>query len=210
MNKSLLLVLAVIVCVSPVPLYAAEKMQVAVLDLKPREVSKIVTGAVSDIIRSEMVKTGLFTVVERAQMNEILKEQGFQMTGCTDQACAVQVGKLLSARKILVGEINRVGKAFMITVRIVDVEKGVSEFAANEKAENEDVLDKAGAGITRKLAQNIVEGNKEYFVERKTRSGYYTRATCRAGGSFTRTGTRRAMCFWGASPCRPVSRCSAT
>ncbi|HPV98654.1 MAG: Curli production assembly/transport component CsgG [Spirochaetes bacterium ADurb.BinA120] len=184
MNKSLLLVLAVIVCVSPVPLYAAEKMQVAVLDLKPREVSKIVTGAVSDIIRSEMVKTGLFTVVERAQMNEILKEQGFQMTGCTDQACAVQVGKLLSARKILVGEINRVGKAFMITVRIVDVEKGVSEFAANEKAENEDVLDKAGAGITRKLAQNIVEGNKEYFVERKTRSGYYTRAIVPGWGQF--------------------------
>jgi hypothetical protein len=156
--------------------FAAEKMQIAVLDLHPKGVSKIVSGAVSDIIRSEMVKTGLFAVVERSQMDEIMKEQGFQMTGCTDQSCAVKVGKLLSAKKILIGEINKIGKAFMITVRIVDVEKGLSEFAANEKAETEDVLDKAGMNITRKLSENIVEGNKEFFVVRKTRSGYYLRS----------------------------------
>lgn len=82
------------ICTVCVPAFPAEKMQVAVLDLQPKGISKILAGAASDIIRSEMIKTGLFTVVERGQMNEIFKEQGFQMTGCTDQACAVQVGKV--------------------------------------------------------------------------------------------------------------------
>lgn len=164
--------------------YAAEKMQVAVLELQPKGVSKVVAGAVSDIVRSEMVRTGLFVVVERGQMDEILKEQGFQMTGCTDQSCAVKVGQLLSAKKILIGEVNKIGKAFMITVRIVDVEKGTSDFAASEKAENEEALDKAGASITRKLADNIVGGNKEYFVEKKSPAGYYLRSIVPGWGQF--------------------------
>lgn len=67
------------------PLFAAEKMQVAVLDLQPRGVSKIVTGSASDIIPSDVVKTGLLTVMEPAQITENLKQWGSQMTGCTDK-----------------------------------------------------------------------------------------------------------------------------
>jgi len=154
----------------------AEKMLIAVIDLEAKGVSKIVSGAVTDIIRSEMVKTGLFTVVERTQMAEILKEQGFQMTGCTDESCAVKMGKLLSAQKILVGEINRVGEALMITVRIVDVEKGTSDHSASQKSLTEDEVDVAAVELTKNLATSIVEGNAEYFVQKKTYTGYYARA----------------------------------
>lgn len=167
-----------------VPTYSAEKMIIAVLDLQPKGVSRIIANAVSDILRSEMIKTGMFTVLERAQMNEIMKEQGLQMTGCTDSACAVKVGKLLSAKKMLMGEINRVGKAYIITVRIVDVEKGVSEFAANEKALSEDVLDKASVNITRKLAANIIEGHEELFITKKSAMGYYMRSIVPGWGQF--------------------------
>lgn len=187
-----------IVLLAHIPSFAADKMQIAVLDLQPKGVSKLVAGAASDIIRSEMVKTGLFTVVERGQMNEILKEQGFQQTGCTDQACAVQLGKLLSAKKILIGEVTKVGNSIIITVRIVDVEKGTSEFAANEKAGNEDMLDKAGENITRKLAQNIVEGNPEYSVQRKTVSGYYARSIVPGWGQFYADQDTKGYVFMGA------------
>jgi len=156
--------------------FAAEKMQIAVLDLQPKGVSNLVAGAVSNIIRSEMVRTGLYVVIERGQMDEIFREQGLQQTGCTDQACAVQLGKMLSARKILLGEVTKMGASIMITVRIVDVEKGSSDFAAKEKAENEDALDRAGENITRKLSQNIMGKTPGYSIESKTRTGYYTRS----------------------------------
>lgn len=175
----------------------AEKMPIAVIDLKAKGVSKIVSGAMTDLIRSEMVKTGLYTVIERSQMDEILKEQGFQQTGCTDQSCAVQLGKILSAKKILLGEINKMKETILITVRIVDVEKGVSEYSANEKAESEDVLDAAAKKLTRNLSLNIVEGNEDFFIERKTESGYYTRGLVPGWGQFYAEKTLKGGIFLG-------------
>jgi hypothetical protein len=153
------------------------KMRIAIVDLIPKGSSKIIAEAVTNLIRSEMIDTGLFTIVERSEMKEILKEQGFQQTGCTDQSCAVQLGKLLSANKILVGEVTGVGKGFIITVRIVDVEKGVSDFSANEKADNADVLDKSVVTLTTTMVERItgVRGAK-ITIEQETKFGYYTRA----------------------------------
>jgi hypothetical protein len=153
------------------------KMRIAIVDLTPKGSSKIIAEAVTNLIRSEMIDTGLFTIVERSEMKEILKEQGFQQTGCTDQSCAVQLGKLLSANKILVGEVTGVGKGFIITVGIVDVEKGVSDFSANEKADTDDVLDKSVVTLTRTMVERItgVRGAK-ITIEQETKFGYYTRA----------------------------------
>jgi len=175
MKRIFLFIFAVSVFFS-VPAAAEEKMQIAVLDLQPKGVTKTVAGAASSIIRSEMVRTGHFAVVERSQMDAIFKEQGLQQLGCTDQACAVEMGKMLSARKILIGEVTKIGTSMIITVRIVDVEKGRSDFAAKEKADNEESLDRAGENITRKLVQNILGYAPEYSVEARTTKGYYARA----------------------------------
>jgi len=137
------------------PLLAIEKMQIAVLDLQPKGSSTIIAGAVTDMIRSDMVDAGVFSVVERNQMDQILREQGFQASGCNDQACAVQMGKLLSAKKILVGEVTQVGKNILITVRIVDVENGVAEFSAKETAQREEDLEQASRKISNKLVDSI-------------------------------------------------------
>lgn len=137
-----------------------DKMQIAVLDFKARGISKTTGQIISDLIRAEMVKTGFFVVVERDQMDSILKEQGFQKSGCTDSDCAVQLGKLLSAKKILLGEASKLGSSILITVRIVDVEKGVAEFAETEKAKREDTIDEACKALTKKLTKNILVGNK--------------------------------------------------
>jgi TolB-like protein len=116
------------------------KMRLAILDLEPRGVSKVISSSVTDLLRTEMIDTGQFTVVERAQMDAIMKEQGLQQTGCTDNTCAVQVGKLLSANKILVGEVNILGQGLVITARVVDVEKGTADFASSEKAKDITIL----------------------------------------------------------------------
>ena len=87
-------------------------MRIAVLQFTSSCVSEQTALTVSDILRSELVKTGKFTVIERKEMGNILKEQSFQLTGCSDVECAVQVGKLLSARKILVGSVSKLGESF--------------------------------------------------------------------------------------------------
>lgn len=103
--------------------YSEENMRVAVMELRPAGVSADTTKAISSMLRTQIIDSGKFTVVEREQMDLILKEQGLQLTGCTDAACAVEIGKLISARKILIGEVSKLGKSFIISCRIVDVEK---------------------------------------------------------------------------------------
>ncbi len=180
--KKLILLITVMIIYSA-PGYSVEKMLIAVLDLKGNGVSKMVSYAVSDLIRSEMVKTGMFRVMERSQMDEVLKDQGFSKEECTDQSCAVKIGKVLSVRKILMGEINKMGRSYMITVRIVDVERGISGYSANEKAAGEDDMDRASIKITSKLTKNIYMGNKAYFTF-QTPQGYYLRSIVPGWGQF--------------------------
>ena len=121
------------------PLYS-KQTRVAVMNFNAKGVSKILAQNVSELIRGEMINSGRYTVIERSQMRKILKEQGFQRTGCTDVSCAVEMGKILSARKILIGTVMKMGGVIVITGRIVDVKTATSEFSAKEKAENEKQL----------------------------------------------------------------------
>lgn len=162
---------------------AGEIMAIAILDFTPKEVPPIVAGAVSDIFRSEFTNYANFVVVERNQMNEILNEQSFQMTGCTDESCAVLVGKLLSARRIITGEITSLGKNFVVTVRYIDVEKGVSLFSEKSVAASIDVIDKTASEVARKLAQRIVSGDKEVLTM-KSPAVYYSMSIVPGLGQF--------------------------
>lgn len=179
----------------------ADTMRIAIIDLQGKEVSKILANAVTDLIRSDMVDSGLFTVIERTQMNAILKEQELQMTGCTDSSCAVKVGKLLSARKILVGEITMINKSFLITIRVVDVEKGVAEFSSKESAAGEDELEKASSRLTLKLIGRItgkMESELIAGLDRKTETGYYLRGIVPGWGQFYADRTIKGYIFLGA------------
>lgn len=149
------------------PLFSADKMRIAILDMKEDGVSRRIARVASNMIRNEFINLRKYTVVERNQMNLIMKEQGFQKSGCTDQECAVQLGRLMAARKILVGEVSELGKSLILTVRIVDVEKGISEFAAKEKAGYIDQLDSATTRLVQKLSARINGGS--FTPEKKNR-----------------------------------------
>jgi TolB-like protein len=177
----------IVMCFLITNTYAEDKMRVAILDLQSTNVSKATARGVSDMIRTDLIDMGIFTVVERSQMTEILKEQGFQQTGCTDSACAVKLGKLVSAKKILVGEISKIGTAVQITVRIVDVESGVAEFASSEKAANENKVDEASHNLSLKLAERITGKRGSELLERAAtvdKTGYYVRGIVPGWGQF--------------------------
>jgi curli biogenesis system outer membrane secretion channel CsgG len=119
---------------------SGEGMLLAVMDFTGDGVSMNLASQTSEMLRNTFINKGGYTIVERSQMDQILKEQGFQMSGCTDTSCAVEIGKLLSAKKILIGKVMKVGNSIIISGRIVDVEKGVGEAASTAKAASEDDL----------------------------------------------------------------------
>ena len=158
-----------------VPGYTEDKMTMAVLDLIPTGVSPEIANVISNIIRMEFTNISNFIVVERAQIEAVIDEQKFQMSGFIDSAYAVEIGKLLSARRIIVGEVNMLVKAAVITLRYIDVETGISLFSAREKFTSLDDADKAAEKIAKDLSDRIVSRDKDIITPR-TLNGYYARS----------------------------------
>ena len=65
--------------------------------------------AASDILITELVKSGKFIVVERDKLNKVLEEQKFQGQGMIDPATAVKIGQQLGLEAIVVGSVSQFG-----------------------------------------------------------------------------------------------------
>ncbi|MEE9166530.1 MAG: CsgG/HfaB family protein [Candidatus Neomarinimicrobiota bacterium] len=95
---------------------------IAVLPLEGKGISTHESEILTERLRSTLVQDGRYQVVERSQMQEIMREQGFQQTGCISQECLVQAGLILGAMKMVSGTVGRLGQSFAVDVRLFDVE----------------------------------------------------------------------------------------
>jgi TolB-like protein len=125
-KESMALISALFVSLFFLQLFAAEesedKVNIAVLALESRGgLSQSEIGTLTDRLRSMLVRTHAFNVVDRGKMSEILDEQGFQMSGCTSTECAVEAGKVLGVEQMVSGTIGRIGKMYTIDIILIDV-----------------------------------------------------------------------------------------
>ena len=107
---------------SPQDVGKSQLITIAVIDLEGKGISQLEASTLTDRLRTSLVQTGKVTVLERAMMEDILQETGFQQTGCVSAECAVEVGKLLGVQQIISGGIGKIGRTFTIDARIIDVE----------------------------------------------------------------------------------------
>ena len=64
---------------------------------------------VSDMLVTSLVESGKFIVIERAELDEILKEQGLGQSGLVTPQSAAKVGQLLGIQRIITGSITEFG-----------------------------------------------------------------------------------------------------
>lgn len=103
----------------------SDRVFLAVLDLDVSSgIPDYAKVSLSDLLREQLWKTGRFRVVDRNNMERIMKEQGFQLADCTSKECAVQVGRLLGVQKMVTGNISMLGKTYILSAQMTDVETG--------------------------------------------------------------------------------------
>ncbi len=134
--------------------FAADKTNIAVTDLAGQGVDQSSTAIISDRLRTELFNTGTFKVIERQSMNDILKEQGFQQTGCTSDQCMVEIGQLLGVAQIVSGQVRKIGGMFTLNIRMIDVKTGeiVYTTSVDCRCAIEDVLTNSVPSIASKIA----------------------------------------------------------
>jgi hypothetical protein len=87
----------------------------------------------SDRLRDEMHKVAGYEIIDRANMKNILESQGEQLKECYSQECALEVGKLVIANKIVTGTLSKLDEKFYLSISITDVETAKIERIASSE-----------------------------------------------------------------------------
>ena len=85
---------------------------IAIIDFEGIGVTESEARVLTQRLTSEMIALELYQVLERSEMKRLLEEQKFQYSGCVDTKCAVELGKMLGAKYMVVGTISKLGRTF--------------------------------------------------------------------------------------------------
>lgn len=141
---------------------AAGKQTVAVLDFESIGSEEHLGKAISEIMRTELVGSERFRVVERAQIKQALQEQTLQMSGATETQNAVKIGKLLGADLIIVGSVVKIGNSYTVNSRMIDVKTGEAQLGRNATGTDLNLL----TSLSRELLDGLFGGGKKPGGER--------------------------------------------
>ncbi len=63
-------------------------------------------SVIADRVAKQIMKSFAFKVIDREQIENILKEQAFQLSGAIDSKAAVDIGKIIGADAVIFGKVN--------------------------------------------------------------------------------------------------------
>lgn len=119
--------------------------RVAVLDFTGHGLSSGEAAGFSDLVRARLFQIGNCGVVERSELEPLLREQSLQSSGLIAPESAVKLGKLLKAERVVIGSLGREGERRFADARIVSPRTGAAERAEvvtwADKAEMEAALE---------------------------------------------------------------------
>ena len=68
--------------------------------------------------------SGHFRVIEKAEQERVFNVQKDTLQGCVDDACAVEIGRLLATDKILTSVVAKFRQGYILTVKIINIKTG--------------------------------------------------------------------------------------
>lgn len=78
--------------------------------------------AISAMLVTEFSGREGMRIVERAQLNDLLREQDLNLSGRIEEADAIEVGKMLGVQYVLHGQVTSIADNLRMDIRAVDVE----------------------------------------------------------------------------------------
>lgn len=86
---------------------------------------------IPSMLMTDLESIGLFNIVSRERLNDIVKEQQLQASGLVDPNTVVQMGKLIAAHYILTGSFSVLDDRMRIETHVYSIETGVQLGAAS-------------------------------------------------------------------------------
>jgi TolB-like protein len=137
-----------------------EKVKIGIIEFQSlnEEAKKDNLGKiVSEMLTTSFVNSESFKIIEREQLQKVIKEFQLSQSGIIDTSYAKQIGKITGADAIVTGSVTKIGDDLRLDARIIDVESGIILTA--EKSEGKINLKSIGM-MTDRIVTNLV--NKFY------------------------------------------------
>jgi hypothetical protein len=135
-----------------------QKNYVAILDFEGRGISKSEAATLTDRFRNEIVNRGVFIVLNRGKMQDILQEIGFQESGSISIEYTVKVGSLLNVDKMIAGSIGKIGDTYTIDISFLDVKTSRIDWSSVQDFRGEkDLLLETLRNMALDLSNNFIE-----------------------------------------------------
>jgi len=107
--------------------------------------------AIAGMLSTEVINGAIFRVVERSEIERILKEQAFQLSGAVNAETAKRIGELYSLDFLLFGTVAKFGSLIETDIRLVDTETGEAILAESANAETESSVRPMVKELVRKI-----------------------------------------------------------
>ena len=128
----------------------------------------------ADILITDLQRSGQLQIVDRLRLDALLREIQLVEAGRVDPATAPRVGKLVGARRLVIGALSqRPGGQIAIDARIADVASGTVQNAVSAAAPLADILAAEKELALRLLGQlgvNLTPAARARIEERPTRN----------------------------------------
>lgn len=113
---------------------------------EPHSVS--LEGSIRSFVRSALEDTNRFHAIERTRLESVLGELQLNRSTQFDPSQVAQIGKLLGARRLVLGEYFQLGDSLRINIRFVDTETGTVLWSAGHDGDAMEVASVAKAAAT--------------------------------------------------------------
>jgi len=124
----------------------------AILPFSSKGIDRTTVEVMLEKFTIAMVDAGVYSIVEKKQLDKALSDLKFQSGDVFDDSSAVELGKTVGAQIVIFGSVNYAAGTYYINVKGVDVTTGVASFWKREETSNKNYLVK----MADKLAEEVI------------------------------------------------------
>jgi len=125
------------------------KTSIAVYPLKAVEgVDKSIAATLTSLMGYQLTQSSRLIVIKEDMLQEVMKRQAVNISDlCDSTMCQVEIGKLVQAQKMVTGELSKLGKLYILTTNVIDIQTGANEFSSLDQCacSEDQLIDLAGA-----------------------------------------------------------------
>jgi hypothetical protein len=137
--------------------------------LERERLSDAKLGALTDLLRNFLAEGGEFKVVPESGLRRAMLEQKKEsLKECFDEACQIEIGKAVSASKLVTTKIIQVGEKCIITSTLFDLRSETTDRAEHAKG---DCSEEALAATLEKVAVKLKADRAHAELETEEKRG---------------------------------------